>query len=541
MVLIMAKEITVTFEDGGIFEGFANTYTLNNEVTYYFSFDRDYRVQLTDNNITLQEYRNAGAWYPIDIITNFAVTEISGTGGGDVTKDWVNQNFVKKAGDTMTGVLNFDFGNGRMVSIGQSKSKNRGLIILNGDMQIRNQEDKVIASIATSTNATINLYKASNGYNSNIYFRNYTIDETGLSRSISYTEFRNNDTNTTWEFNGKYQANNTWWFKYGGVYFDTWAYWRSNDIINTIIQNNGGIRIYNGNVLAIHEMAQNAETNYYSAYKYNGRDTYSNVGGQDPRYRITGYNNFVDSMECYKQITIKTEGQNTAKLILSRGFMGAYSDTGKRRAFFGQTITVFDENEQAQYRLSTNRFDVYNGNAVICHNGPGSGGTDDIQAAYKYNGIDTYNYNGVIFNVNIGNGYYSNDSRRFEARGNYVNIRAMTDSGMDITAPTGFVKISDSKGVMGRSSNTENNTYITNTTQNVYVQSSQTVASDTRRDELTALLDLFRIVYNVLESAGIPGASAIAQYTSDVVLWIYDNQNGVLKPTVTKIRNLIHN
>lgn len=541
MVLIMAKEITVTFENGGIFEGFANTYTLNNEVTYYFSFDRDYRVQLTNDAITLQEYRNAGAWYPIDIITNFAVSEISGTGVGDVTKDWVNQNFVKKAGDTMTGSLRFNFGSGDMIVIGQSSTTKRGVINFNGNMYFKNEENKIIASFVSTSNLTLNLFQASNGFNSNIYFRNYESGASGLSRSISYTEFRNNDTNTTWEFNGKYQANNTWWFKYGGVYFDTWAYWRSNDIINTIIQNNGGIRIYNGNNLAIHEMAQNAETNYYSAYKYNGRDTFSNVGGQDPRYRITGYNNFVDSMECYKQITIKTEGQNTAKLIISRGFMGAYSDTGKRRAFFGQTITVFDENEQAQYRLSTNRFDIYNGNAVICHNGPGSGGTDDIQAAYKYNGIDTYNYNGVQFNVNIGNGYYSNDSRRFEARGNYVNIRAMSTGGMDITAPNGYVIISDAKGVYGRSSNTENNTYITNTTQNVYVQTSQTVASDTRRDELTALLELFRIVYNVLESAGIPGASAIAEYTSDVVLWIYDNQNGVLKPTVTKIRNLIHN
>ena len=96
----MAKEITVTFEDGGVFEGFANTYTLNNEVTYYFSFDRDYRVQLTDDAITLQEYRNAGAWYPIDIITGFAVTEISGT-GGDVTKEWVEDNFQPK-GDYLT-------------------------------------------------------------------------------------------------------------------------------------------------------------------------------------------------------------------------------------------------------------------------------------------------------------------------------------------------------------------------------------------------------------------------------------------------------
>ena len=76
---------------------------------------------------------------------------------------------------------------------------------------------------------------------------------------------------------------------------------------------------------------------------------------------------------------------------------------------------------------------------------------------------------------------------------------------------------------------------------NIYVQTSQTGASDARRDELTALLDLFKIVYNILEAAGIPGASQLAEYTSDTVLWIYDNQNGVLKPTITKIRNLIHN
>lgn len=520
----MAKEITVTFEDGGIFEGFANTYTLNNEVTYYFSFDRDYRVQLTNDAITLQEYRNAGAWYPIDIITGFAVSEISGTGGGDVTKDWVNQNFVKKVGDTMTGALNFDFGNGNMISIEQSNTKKRGLIILNGDMQIRNQEDKVIASIATSTNATINLYKASNGYNSNIYFRNYTIDETGLSRSISYTEFRNNDTKSRWAFNGTYQANNAWLFEGGGVWFDTPTYWRSNNIINTIIQTNGSIRIYNGQNIAVHEFGYDSETNYYTAYKYDGRDTASNVGGQDPRYRIIGYNNFVNSVECYSKITIKTEGQNTASLILSKGY-----------------LSIYDDNAKLQYNLSPTRFDIYNSHAVICHNGAGGGGADDAQATFQYNGIRTYNYRGIQFVVNLSDGYYSNYSKRFDVSGDYVTILATQSAGVNITAPNGNVVISDSKGVMGRSSNTELNTYITNTTQNVYVQTSQTAASDARRDELTALLDLFQIVYNILESAGIPGASAIAQYTSDVVLWIYDNQNGVLKPTVTKIRNLIHN
>lgn len=384
MVLIMAKEITVTFEDGGVFEGFANTYTLNNEVTYYFSFDRDYRVQLTNDAITLQEYRNAGAWYPIDIITGFAVSEISGTGGGDVTKDWVKQNFVKKAGDTMTGTLKFNFGTGDLIVIGQSSTTNRGLINFNGNMYFKNEDNKIIASFVSTSNLTLNLYQASNGFNSNIYFRNYESGASGLSRSISYTEFRNNDNNTTWAFNGKYQANNTWWFKYGGVYFDTWAYWRSNDIINTIIQNNGDIRIYNGKNLAIHEMAVDSSTNYYSAYKYDGRDTVSNVGGQDPRYRIIGYNNFVDSMECYKQITIKTEGQNTAKLILSRGYLSIYDDA------------------KLQYNLSPTRFDIYNNHAVICHNGAGGGGSDDVQAAYQYDGIHTYNYSNNQLSINSG-------------------------------------------------------------------------------------------------------------------------------------------
>ena len=113
-------------------------------------------------------------------------------------------------------------------------------------------------------------------------------------------------------------------------------------------------------------------------------------------------------------------------------------------------------------------------------------------------------------------------------------------NGTSFTSNNGYIVLQDSKGVYGRSSDAENNTYITNNTQNVYVQTSQTVPSDARRDELTALLDLFQIVYNILDAAGLEGASEIAEYTSDVVLWIYDNQNGVLKPTITKIRNLIH-
>lgn len=377
----MAKEITVTFEDGGIFEGFANTYTLNNEVTYYFSFDRDYRVQATDNAITLQEYRNAGAWYPIDIITNFAVTEIS----CDVTKDWVNQNFVKKAGDTMTGTLKFNFGTGDLIVIGQSSTTNRGLINFNGNMYFKNEDNKIIGSFVSTSNLTLNLFQASNGFNSNIYFRNYESDASGLSRSISYTEFRNNDNNSTWEFNGKYQANSTWWFKHGGVYFDTWAYWRSNDIINTIIQNNGGIRVYNEQHVQVNKYGYGDERRHYTAYKYDGRTSYSNVSGEDPRFRVVGYTNFVDSVECYNKITIKTEGQNTASLILSKGY-----------------LYIYDDNAKLQYMFSPSRFDIYNNHAVICHNGTGGGGADDVQATFQYNGVRTYNYSNNEFAINSG-------------------------------------------------------------------------------------------------------------------------------------------
>lgn len=519
----MAKEIKVTFEDGGVYEGFANTYTLDNSITYYFSFDRDYRVQLTNNAITLQEYRNAGAWYPIDIITKFELAEISGGGTGDATQQWVKDNFVLKSGDTMSGALKFDFGAGVVFSIEQASNTNRVQVTGNGGFYWENDDKKRTFSIISTTNvATLNLYKVNNQY-SNIRFRDFEFGGSGNNRAISYPEFYNSDTNTTWLISGKFQTNSNWFFK-AGVYFDTWTYWRSNDIINTIIQNNGGIRVYNGQNIVVHEMASDADANYYSVYKYNGRDTVSTVGGQDRQYRITGYNNFANSVECYDKITIKTEGQNTAKLLLSKGL-----------------LTVYDNSEKAQYSISGNRFDIYNGNAVICHNGAGGGGADDAQAAYKYSGIDTYNYNGIDFRVYIPQGTYSNYSKRFDAAGDFVNLNANTSSGLYISARNGNVVISDSQGVYGRSSNSEVNTYIRNVSHNIYVQTSQTGASDARRDELTALLDLFKIVYNILEAAGIPGASKLAEYTSDTVLWIYDNQNGVLKPTVTKIRNLIHN
>lgn len=523
----MAKEIKVTFDDGGIYEGFANTYTLDNSITYYFSFDRDYRVQLTNGAITLQEYRNAGAWYPIELITKFELSEI-----GDVaTKEWIQDNFVLKSGDTMSGALKFNFGDGVIVTIGQTADTKRGYIKLNGNMFFINTENKTIASLATDKNFALNLYQSSDKIESVIAFRNYEYGNSGLTRTISYSKFSNNDANSSWAFNGTYISNNAWGFMSGGVNFHTAAYWRSNNIINAIIWPTGGIRIYNNANLAIHKLAQDTDANYYTSYQYNGRTTFSNIGGEDPRYRIIGYTNFVNSVESYGGITIKTQNQNTGTLTrLRQG--GIYIENASDPTSNNRTVIELNNfsqyaGSQKRFNLTSGRLDIFSDQHIFLHSGLPN--TTESYREFSYDAISGYNKAPLNITSDV----------RIEA--NAPNFYVIAPQGTNITSNYGFIVLQDSKGVYGRSSNAENNTYITNKTQNIYVQTSQTPASNSKRDELAAILDLFQIVYNVLESAGIPGASAIAQYTGDVVMWIYDNQNGVLKPTITKIRNLIHN
>lgn len=523
----MAKEIKVTFDDGGIYEGFANTYTLDNSITYYFSFDRDYRVQLTNGAITLQEYRNAGAWYPIDLITKFEIAEIS----SGATKEWVQDNFVLKSGDTMSGALKFNFGNGVIVTIGQTADTKRGYIELNGNMYFINTENKRIASLTSDENITLNLYQSSNKTDSVIAFRHYEYGTSGLTRTISYSQFVNNDANTSWAFKGTYVTKNAWRFMSGGVCFDTTAYWRSNNIINAVIYPTGGIRIYNNANLTVHKLAQDAAANYYTSYQYNGRTTFSNIGGEDPRYRIIGYNNFLNSIESYAGITIKAENQSNGTLTRLRQ-SGIYIENASDPN--SNDRTVIERNSFSQYAGSQRRFtvnsgrlDIFSNQHIFLHSGLPS--TTESYREFSYDAISGYNKAPLNITSDV----------RIEA--NAPNFYVIAPKGTNITSNYGFIVLQDSKGVYGRSSNAENNTYITNKTQNIYVQTSQTPASNNKRDELAAILDLFQIVYNVLESAGIPGASAIAQYTGEVVMWIYDNQNGVLKPTITRIRNLIHN
>lgn len=528
----MAKEIKVTFDNGGVYEGFANTYTLDNTITYYFSFDLDYRVQLTNNVITLQEYRNAGAWYPIDIITGFEVTEISGGGGtGDATKQWVKDNFVLKSGDTMRGTLKFDFGNGVVFKIAPNTTgTNRVTVTGNGEFAWENDDKKRTFSIISNVGAVgISIYKVDNTHGA-IWFRNNEFGTTGEYRGVTYKAITNKSSTTSWLLSGVFTADENWFFN-GQTYFYKTSFWRTADgTINAEIGSNGYIRVYNGGNIALHKNGRTSETNYYTAYKYDGRNTVSNIGGTDPRYRIVGYTNFANSVESYGNITIKTENQSTG--ILTRlAKDGIYIENASNPNSNDRTAIGYNQfaqyaGSQQRFAVNSGRVDIFNDRHIFLHSG--APGTTESYREYSYNKITGYNH--APFNI-------SSDIR---IELNAPNLYGIAPNGTNITSNNGFIILQDSKGVYGRSSNTEQNTYITNTTQNVYVQTSQTPVSDTKRDELTAILDLFQIVYNVLDEAGIAGAGAIAQYTSDVVLWIYDNQNGVLKPTITKIRNLIH-
>lgn len=400
----MAKEIKVTFENGGVYEGFANTYTLDNSITYYFSFDRDYRVQMTGNVISLQEYRNAGAWYPIDIITNFEIAEIGAT---DVTKQWVQDNFVKKSGDTMTGTLKFDFGGGVVFRIESSSTTSRVKVTGNGSLNWENDNKKRTFSIVCGEDiATLNFYNVDNK-RSNICFRDYEYGSSGIYRLISYSGFFNNDTNNPWTLSGKFKTFNDWFFN-GETYFDSYSYWRSHNVVNFQISNNGDMFLYNAKQLYIRKNAKGATNDHFTTFKYNGQDTISNISGEDATYKITGYNKFNNSTEFYNNIAIKTENQSTGTLTLLTKTGMQIQDAGdpnnNDRTIINRTQIFQYNGNKMQFSIVNGRIDIFNDSHLFLHSG--SAGTTETYSEYKHDGIYRANYaiGKGPFNINGGSG-----------------------------------------------------------------------------------------------------------------------------------------
>lgn len=394
----MAKEIKVTFDSGGIFEGVANTFTLNDAVTYYFSFDRDYRVTLTaSGDIDTQEYRNNGAWYTIDIITAVTVSDITG-GGGDVTKDWVNDNFVKKSGDTMTGPLNFV----------NSVTGKRTIRINNGN------EENIPAQITLykmgSTHSQIALYSTEEGATKDDYIL------------INYLNIYKKEESTAWAIKTRMQFNNP-------LYLHTTLYCRTGtDTVNARITDTGLIMTYNGGRFACHKLAMDADPNYWSEYRYDGRTTYSNIGGEDSRYRIVGYNNFADSVECYSMITVKDENADGTHCKMQKDGFRAFdtgNEEGQRVIHNTNGLYCYDTNNNACFAFRVTNCVIPNNKKLYIK----KGATNDTcpQLALDYTNISAENLTDTFLNIKSNSG----------------GIQVNTDYGLSVNAKQNINLISE--------------------------------------------------------------------------------------------------
>lgn len=391
------KEITVTFENGGVFNGSANSFTLDNLITYYFSVDKNYRVQVNANTmaIELQEYQNTnGAWYGIDIITAVSVQEIQSGGSGDITKEYLEENYysknetderyVRKAGDTMTGSLSFKF-----------TSNGDYLQISNSTISFRTPDEKYYMQIYRNN---INVY------NGKVIMR----DTTEL----------NSNTLTMITKDGLYIYDNQHKWIGGFLQENSRAYTALH------IFNNGRIAMHTGEHNTTERFLQ---INGSSFHLYNNVDN--------------GAFSFYGPMVVNDKLTVQ-------KTLNAQGQLNAYAS-----AIFNEDLRVGDttnytyisQNGMFVYtagslilRADKSRgIELFNSLGLIAHNDYNVSGK---HSAYNWNGIITYNMNsGDEFNLFLNKNTINVYCYRFLLYGNYVVELRSTNSDTSIHGSQGYV------------------------------------------------------------------------------------------------------
>lgn len=313
----MAKEIIATFQNGGIFDGVANSYTLNGKTTYYFDIDKRYRVAVTDDGqIVSQQYQNTnGAWYNIDIITKIEIKDISGS--GDVTIEYLKENYytksesddryVNKTGDTMTGDLYFKYNNSTV------KVTSNSITLFDG--------------INTDV-IKVQLYNGNVFLNGSVYYSDhivpgsapdnfFQISINGLNRSSNYT--------TPFNFNCPTAFNNR-------VDLLAWMYIRSavDGSVSGIIQNNANIAMYNGH-------------GFYTSPNTYDNDQYDGVTLSGTRFsgnpltftnKVVAQNTIVSysTITSYSTISVNPSSGNTGNTVISPGNIVVYSSLNNSNA-----------------------------------------------------------------------------------------------------------------------------------------------------------------------------------------------------------------
>lgn len=342
------KEITVTFENGGVFNGAANSFTLDNLITYYFTIDKNYRVQVNANTkaIELQEYQNTnGAWYGIDIITAVSVQEVQ-SGGGDVTKEYLEENYyskdetdgryVRKAGDTMTGSLSFKF-----------TSNGDYLQISNNTISFRTPDEKYYMQFYRNN---INVY------NGNVIMRDTTELNSNTLTMITKDGLYIYDNQNKW-IGGLQQENNRAYtalhiFNSGRVVMHTGApstveeYMQiSGGNFNLYNASDTGAIRFNSSVIATANFTTNSRLNAYGSNYFNGlniQDGYAIRIGLSNSYMHVGS----------QAINIYSSGQKSCEFSNSRGvelyggkaviLHSDYNIQGKHTAYNWNNMTIYN-------------------------------------------------------------------------------------------------------------------------------------------------------------------------------------------------------
>lgn len=391
------KEITVTFENGGVFNGSANSFTLDNLITYYFAIDKNYRVQVNADTmaIELQEYQNTnGAWYGIDIITAVSVQEIQSGGSGDITKEYLEENYysknetddryVRKAGDTMTGSLSF-----------KSTSNGDYLQISNSTISFRTPDKKYYMQIYRNN---INVY------NGKVIMR----DTTEL----------NSNTLTMITKDGLYIYDN------------------QNKWIGGFLQENSrahtALHIFNNGRIAMHTGEPNTKERFL---QINGSSfhLYNNVDNGT----ISFYGPMVVNDKLTVQQTLNVQGQLNAYASAIFNEDLRIGDTTNYTYISQNGMFVYTAGSLILRADKSRGIELFNSLGLIAHNDYDVSGK---HSAYNWNGIITYNMNsGDEFNLFLNNNTVNVYCYRFLVYGNYVVELRSTNSDTSIHGSQGYV------------------------------------------------------------------------------------------------------
>lgn len=391
------KEITVTFENGGVFNGSANSFTLDNLITYYFAIDKNYRVQVNADTmaIKLQEYQNTnGAWYGINVITAVSVQEVQSGGSGDITKEYLEENYysknetddlyVRKAGDTMTGSLSFKF-----------TSNGDYLQISNSTISFRTPDEKYYMQIYRNN---INVY------NGKVIMR----DTTEL----------NSNTLTMITKDGLYiYDNQNKWI--GGLLQENSRAYTALHIFN-----NGRIAMHTGGANTTEEFMQISGANFNL---YNATDTGAirlNAAVIIPKLTTTNQ--------------LNAQGANYFNGLVVRTNYAIKVGEGDRYSLIDSSSTSIYASGRKTCEFSDSRgVELYGQRAIILHNDYNISGK---HTAYNWNNITSYNMStSDEFNLWLNNNTINFYCYRFLVYGNYLVELRSTNSDTSIHGSQGYV------------------------------------------------------------------------------------------------------